>query len=535
MSDKLRKLWPHHMHFNICLVCSAPFPSHTSWPLTNFLGNGIVSLINKFKSEEFDFAAAWLWFEWELPACIGDWAWFWFCGGIETPQCFVSFMWVVMAASEGKLCLHQTHLRTSLAESAPLLSQWDCQALCLPVEPPSDTPALLLLEFEEDCELLWFVGLNISSPPILLKSAIFSSAFVASLGIEDIFLPFQSELRAFRELRELRFLGEMPAAATAAAKKGSWGVTGEVQGEITFCFKSACLDIFLGEWLELSLLLLRLHERSNGLLSILLKFCTSPSLSSFESLSLLIFPFLLKSKIPPSFSGDGDLPLCICGDANNIRFWWAAAAAAFKYAAMAAECWGSKPDGGMDPGLIVGPPLPEYSDSFDGQRPEESLDWQRGLAISLEIEEKKFISFFTKDSSIIYCNVRVYKKKDLIIFRQFSIQCNCLNHKILEFPSNFNSTCTFPIFLRLQAKEKLDWWDSMLASAKSRAHKHKAWQHWPSETPIVVMNARWCLCCDWLLAVCNVFAGASWMALPLHVMIYRPRIYYYIILHKLKK
>jgi len=43
--------------------------------------------------------------------------------GIWTPQCWVSFMWVVRLASVEKLCLHHTHLNTSLAASAPLFSQ----------------------------------------------------------------------------------------------------------------------------------------------------------------------------------------------------------------------------------------------------------------------------------------------------------------------------------------------------------------------------------------------------------------------------
>ena len=39
-----------------------------------------------------------------------------------TPQCFDSFMCDVNDANESKLSLHQTHLSTSLAVSAPLLN-----------------------------------------------------------------------------------------------------------------------------------------------------------------------------------------------------------------------------------------------------------------------------------------------------------------------------------------------------------------------------------------------------------------------------
>lgn len=207
------KLCPHHMHLSICLVCSAPFPNQTSCPRTSFLGKGIVSLISRLRSD-LEFVDEELVFVLEGEEICG-------CGGklcdcidgtgTFTPQCLASFMWVVMAAKLGKLCLHQTHLSTSLACSAPLFNQWDCHALCLLLVELIGVPVPAIV-------------LNNSSPPSLLSSLIFSKALVASLGAGAtcLSLPFHNSglLLAFGEM--------LLAAATAAAKYGRCeAVTGD--------------------------------------------------------------------------------------------------------------------------------------------------------------------------------------------------------------------------------------------------------------------------------------------------------------------
>lgn len=166
--------------------------------------------------------------------------------GTFTPQCLASFMCAVIAARLGKLCLHHTHLRTSFAWSAPLFSQWDCHALCLPlVFPPfPGTP-------------LFTDGLNMSSPPSLLNSLIFSSALVASLGVGTppkweacfsciLILPFHSGVSPIPwfALVEL-FFGDR-LAATAAAKYGKCdATTGDVHGDTTDGLNSEDKRLFL--------------------------------------------------------------------------------------------------------------------------------------------------------------------------------------------------------------------------------------------------------------------------------------------------
>jgi len=199
----------------------------------------MVSLISKLSSADDGLDEPWLGDGVVGGCCGGGGGGGWMDGtGTFTPQCFASFMCVVRAANEGKLCLHQTHLSTSLAESAPLLSQCDCHALWRLVEPGAADP----------------IGLYNSSFPSLLSSLIFSSAFVASVGEwpvakEGLFsgcfnLPFHSDgsaaaaaaiAAAAAAVEPAPLFGErLEAAATAAAKYGKWdATTGEVHGDTT--------------------------------------------------------------------------------------------------------------------------------------------------------------------------------------------------------------------------------------------------------------------------------------------------------------
>lgn len=123
-------------------------------------------------------------------------------------------MCVVKVSKDGKLCLHQTHLKTCLAASAPLFNQCDCQALCLPLIAPEEA---LFDEWWLVC-CRW-VCLSLSSPNLVI-SDIFSKALVASLVV-SLFLPFQSPANTF--------FGDRLAAATAAKYGligGQLGVTG---------------------------------------------------------------------------------------------------------------------------------------------------------------------------------------------------------------------------------------------------------------------------------------------------------------------
>ena len=203
-----------------------------------------------------------------------------------TPQCLASFMWVVIAAKLGKLCLHHTHFNTSLACSAPLFNQCDCQALCLLLaELPGAAFAMLR---------------NKSSPPSLLNSLIFSSAFVASLGVGVPCFSFP-----FHRSGEPLDLGDkVDAAATAAAKYGRCDAPiGDGHCGNTCCGLNSVRALRFGGCAtpssEVRFLLLTLKssgpfpDSPAGGVPGLLKFTTSESLSAS-----LFWPRLLKSRMP---------------------------------------------------------------------------------------------------------------------------------------------------------------------------------------------------------------------------------------------
>lgn len=377
ISASERKLSAHHIHFKICLVCSAPLPNQTSCPRTSFLGIGMFSLMSKFKS-------LWLGFDEPLEedelcegvdgelvgGCSAGGMWVPLVGGIGTltPQCFASFMWTVKSASELKLFLHQTHLRTSLVWSAPLLSQWDCQAECLAAE----------LEAKPAPKAALWTDRKSSSPPSLLSSLIFSSAFVASLGVGPpcFNLPFHSA--------GIPPFGERLAAATAAAKYGKCGATGVLHGD-GLGFNSEDLELFLvgtGDGESSGPRLRVPTDKSKGPFSgILLRLTASSASSSSCGESLR---FVLKSSTASTRS---ESVMSSWQADMRRRCWAAAAAAAPRYAATAAE-WGGRRAAGRAAVSAAGrgrpgPLRPEYTESLEGHRgaPDDSRDRHLGLSL----------------------------------------------------------------------------------------------------------------------------------------------------------
>ena len=209
------------MHFRMSLVCCSPFPSHTSWPLTNFRGIGNCSfkmsrvgfeggveeggaagdVVGVFTVEPLPLMPGAGGEGETMPGGLTDiWPGE---GGIAPPKCLVSFMWMVRAWREAKLSLHQTHLNISLLLSGPRLIHWDCHALWrgprLGLMFPDD-----VVEAGDVAELL--------EPPLAI-SLILSRGFLGSNLLADVGIP------GIPPKPEANEDGFAAAAAAAAAAK----------------------------------------------------------------------------------------------------------------------------------------------------------------------------------------------------------------------------------------------------------------------------------------------------------------------------
>ena len=103
-SARLRKLCPHHIHFKICLVCSSPLPSHTSWPRTSFLGGWLCPPL--FDPVFVLLLPLVLTCPFPLPGSL---------------PCLATFRWAVSEDNVENCSWHHTHRNTSLVHEVEVM------------------------------------------------------------------------------------------------------------------------------------------------------------------------------------------------------------------------------------------------------------------------------------------------------------------------------------------------------------------------------------------------------------------------------